>query len=476
MLDFILSKMTWLITSVLVMSFILGFYQVQVDGMSGELLQSTAEEIKSIVAKVDGTRGNLDVNVTFDRYNSYRAFYLPGQIGGDVYEITITESYVRLKQGKKDVAVRFGFNILPMRHPLLGNLSLDALIENESYASYMTFLSDQDFSVAARMTPSGNQNTYIFLQTDIVYSSVGGGGGTDFLKKDVDSPELSEITVSPAALEVHEPVNISIEVKSDMLQRVMIDIDSPDGIFSRSAMMPGSGNLYYFEAAYPMLGDYQYMVWADDDFGRFNFTEYHILTIVDTTPPEISGISDSPDPLEASYSNKITATVTDNFDVQTVKVRIHKQGGGWDYDFTMLAWADDVWTYQRSYYSPGIYNYEITGYDSSGNSKISTTRTFKVVDTTAPTISYITATPSIQYNGGSVIFSAKISDHVSVANVKISIDGTEYTMTEGNNDKWSFSMSFSDSGDHTYRIIAVDQSGNQAASTIKYFTIKEPVT
>ena len=92
MLDFVLSKMTWLVTSILVMSFVIGFYQVQTESIDESMLQSATQEVNRVIKRLEGINGEICVNFTFDRYDSYRAIYLPGTVGGDIYTVAFDAS------------------------------------------------------------------------------------------------------------------------------------------------------------------------------------------------------------------------------------------------------------------------------------------------------------------------------------------------------------------------------------------------
>ena len=132
-------------------------------------------------------------------------------------------------------------------------------------------------------------------------------------------------------------------------------------------------------------GSYNFMVRAKDEAGNIDPTpanrSFKVKT--DTTPPVISDVEDFPDPqIVGGYVN-ITCTVTDDFEVNEVKVII-KYPDATKINVSMSKIGRNTYFKNMSYTLPGIYHYYIWANDTSSNSAKSSTYTFEIEEDTNP--------------------------------------------------------------------------------------------
>ncbi len=99
------------------------------------------------------------------------------------------------------------------------------------------------------------------------------------------------------------------------------------------------------------------------------------------------------------------------------------------------------------------------------------------VDTEAPIITNITATPSLQLTNGSINITATITDNISVYEQKIRITGPagypplNTSMIQNNETNFYYNTTYSIIGTYTYSLWAKDTNNNSATSTTHYFDI-----
>ncbi|RLJ08084.1 MAG: hypothetical protein DRP13_02855, partial [Candidatus Aenigmatarchaeota archaeon] len=104
---------------------------------------------------------------------------------------------------------------------------------------------------------------------------------------------------------------------------------------------------------------------ANDTEGSQNITDVYTLYVQDITPPTVSNTQVSPDFIHRNETVNITATVTDNVDVNTSWSMIGIPGNGYE----NLTMEDNVDLYNLTYKSQktGIYNVTVYANDSYNN-------------------------------------------------------------------------------------------------------------
>ncbi len=473
MLDFVLSKMTWLVTSILIMSFVIGFFQVQTDSIDENLLQGATQEVNRVIKRLDGINGEMTVNFTFDRYYSYRAFYLPGKVDGDIYKFTFYESYMRATSGDMDIPMRFGTNIQPLQIGNQTNVDLEELLENpqNSYVNKLSLYSNQDFGVASRYVEIEGKMTYkvfVFMFTDIVFYSPDDDEGKQLLYGNSEAPSISDVSDDPDPQILDKRVNITVDVEGDNIRRVFCSLTDPDGEKITTTMLKGPGLQYYHETTYTMVGEYSYKVWATDIFDRIDFTDDYTITIKDIEPPDLSNVRINKNPQESGENIIFYVDVLDDHEVAEVYINITSPAGTKSRHMTHTTGKE--WTYSETIIPTGTYSYVFSAIDPSGNWGVTSPYNFIIEDTTPPVISGVSASPNPGTVNETVTFSATVTDLNGVEYVRLVISGVEFEMNLVSGDLYSIDMTFSSAGTVIYKIIARDIPDNVSESP-QYFII-----
>ncbi len=98
--------------------------------------------------------------------------------------------------------------------------------------------------------------------------------------------------------------------------------------------------------------------------------------IHDTTPPQLFDVHDFPDPQQAGGFVNISCYVTDNVQVNTVKVNIDGPNGFTPLNVSMNRGDNNLYFDNRTYTIPGTYTYSIWAIDTIGNQNRSVVSNF----------------------------------------------------------------------------------------------------
>ena len=131
------------------------------------------------------------------------------------------------------------------------------------------------------------------------------------------------------------------------------------------------------------LGELHYIIIAKDNSNNWNNTATKDLTIRDNDLPQITNVKATPNSQEHNRYVNITCDVTDNIEVQTVKVDISGPPGSTHITTTMNKGS---YYYNTSYNIIGTYTYYIWAKDTSNNIVTSSTNTFNIGDSIPPEI------------------------------------------------------------------------------------------
>jgi parallel beta-helix repeat protein len=301
--------------------------------------------------------------------------------------------------------------------------------------------------------------------------------GHSFLIRDITLPSISNVMDIPDPQEVDGNVNVSCDVTDNVeVYGVWVNITLPGGGTQNISMTKGPGDTWHCDTPYPIMGLYDYVLWANDTSGNWNSSWDHSFLIQDTTPPAISNILDDPDPQEILDRVNITCDVTDNVQVYDVWVNISLPGGGL-VNTSMTKGPGDAWYYDAPYTSLGIYDYVIWANDTSENWIGSSSFSFTILDTTLPVISNVIASPDPQEVGDRVNITCEVTDNVKLFNVWIyfNLPGGGFvnvSMTKGVGDTWYNDSIYTLVGIYNYIIWANDTQGNWNFSSGHGFTIQ----
>jgi parallel beta-helix repeat protein len=291
-------------------------------------------------------------------------------------------------------------------------------------------------------------------------------------------PEISNVMATPDPQETGGFVNISCNVTdSDGIKEVWVNITLPSGGSINVSMINGTGNVWFDDSLYSILGVHNYVIWAKDAAGVWNSSSGHTFIIQDTTPPFISNVQNLPSPQEVGGSTNISCDVIDNVGVYGVWLNVSYPSGGFT-NVSMTKGAANQWFYESVYLALGGYTYEIWANDTSNNWGSSSNNNFQIQDTTSPVISNVLDAPDPQLPGGSVNITCDVTDNMSVygAWVNITLPGggsTNVSMIKGAADEWFLDSNYIPLGIYSYTIWANDTEDNWATSSGYSFLIDD---
>jgi hypothetical protein len=241
---------------------------------------------------------------------------------------------------------------------------------------------------------------------------------------DTTDPVISSVQRQPQPQEVHLAVNISAIVTDNyMVQQVVIDILDPLGFLVINTDMGfdvGTGR-YFHTQNFDMVGTYDCNIWARDTMNNQVLAGCD-FDMVDTTLPIISNINNVPDPGEINAPLNISATVTDNYqvDVNNVWLNVLDPFAVPIGNFSMGYAGGDVFFYERSYGLLGLHSFTIWAADVGGL-WASAQAGFLIDDSTPPSITTMTAIPDPQEVYGPVNISAEVTDNDLIDWVRVEV-------------------------------------------------------
>jgi hypothetical protein len=290
-----------------------------------------------------------------------------------------------------------------------------------------------------------------------------------FTIQDTTDPVISSVQRIPQPQEVHLSVNVTAIVTDNyMVQQVVIDILDPLGFLVINTDMSfdsGTGR-YYYEQNYDMVGTYVCLIWARDTMNN-QITEICDFDMVDTTPPQISNIVNTPNPGEVNAPVNISASVTDNYGVLEVWIDIVDPFAVPIGNFSMSTGGGGMYYDERSYSLLGFHSFTIWASDLGGLWS-SAQQGFLVDDNTPPVISGVLETPDPQEVFGSVNISADVTDNYQLSEVKVEVRNPvgglvgNFTMIfDIGTGRWSYEQAYNTNGTFTTAIYARDVRSNE---------------
>jgi hypothetical protein len=301
-------------------------------------------------------------------------------------------------------------------------------------------------------------------------------GPETFTISDTDGPLIDNVLANPHPQENGGNVNITADVTDDIgVDSVWIEIVYPDSSTTNISMEKGTGDEWFFEDDYEELGIFTFTIWAIDTQDNLNLDGPNTFVIVDTDPPELSNILESPDPQDMDEPVTITVNVVDDVGVSEVWIQIRHLNGTW-VNYPMTKGSNDDWEITMEFTDPGIYAYTISANDTQDNWNATNLFGFTIVDTESPKIEDPKVDPNPQFEDSYVNITVNITDNVEIINVWINItapNGTwiNDTMNPGEGDLWYYNTTFVNEGNYTYTIWVEDAGGNTNSSDSEPFTI-----
>lgn len=202
---------------------------------------------------------------------------------------------------------------------------------------------------------------------------------------DNDPPTIAGVSALPSSQEVFGFVNISAEITDNIaMDMVYVNITYPDSS-SENISITGNktGDTYYCNKTYELIGLYSYFIWAKDTASNSDVSSGFTFIIGDMTAPEISNIVLTPsEPLDTDPAFgwvNITCDVIDNVDVNSVYLNITNPDGSWNNVSLNLDVGDSYYHNSSTAFSQaGNYSYHIWADDASNNTVVSSVYNFSM--------------------------------------------------------------------------------------------------
>ncbi|MHA2390720.1 MAG: hypothetical protein ACXAEX_02025 [Promethearchaeota archaeon] len=309
-----------------------------------------------------------------------------------------------------------------------------------------------DFQVTA---PSTEQS--YTLHADAIYRASGSSSyfshGDFILTVEMQNtpPQFSNIIESADPLELGQEETFSVDVTDTetSVSSVLIELESTNYTMSNTI-----GNTYKYKWTPSTTGLKAYVIYANDTNGVWNSTNGN-LSIIDTTPPNISNLSESADPLELGQTETIQIDAIDLSSISQVLIEINSL------NFTMTNIIGSTWEYSNWVpTSTGIKSYTIHANDTEGNLN-SLGDSILVQDTVQPSLTGLTESSDPLELGQTELIQINATDLSGISQVLIEIAAANYTMINAGGSLWEYNSWIpTTTGLKAYTIYANDTKNN----------------
>ncbi|MFQ6012021.1 MAG: PKD domain-containing protein [Thermoplasmata archaeon] len=364
-------------------------------------------------------------------------------------------------------------------HQVLVNVTYDN--ENETEVFTLTLPKAwvlESFWAPSNVTISGlNNNT---VTVDPLGRPPGGPRAVDvFLNATLDTtpPVVSNVSAAPDPQEVFGTVTVTADVTDNSgVDAVWVNITDPSGgtVCNCSMATAGAGT-YTYAVSSGSLGIHNFTVWAQDDAGLFASAAGN-FTIQDTTPPSVGVPSAAPDPQEAGATVSFAVAVSDNSQMDGVTIVIEDPDAIILGNFTMTLEGGE-WSHAQAFTKLGVYTMTVWASDTSGN-VASNGGTFTIMDTIAPQVHNVSASPDPQEVFGSVTVFANVSDNSGIASVWVNVTDPggvtvgNFTMSDLGGGQYSYAAAYGALGTFSFTIWVEDASG-LFSTALGTFTVQD---
>jgi hypothetical protein len=299
---------------------------------------------------------------------------------------------------------------------------------------------------------------------------------------DNTSPEITGVTQTPLTVEYDDTALIECDVSDagSFISSVVLYYRLDLGTWTPQVMANMTGHYSYNIPAQATGTFVEYYVNATDNSDNWAVSGTGSYTVVDNTPPEITGITRTPFTVEYDDSPLIECDVSDPGSF-LASVVIY-------YRFDLGTWTSQVMTNATGHYSYNIpiqstgtfVQYYINATDNADNWAVSSTRSYTVVDNTSPQITGVTQTPlTVEYDD-TVLIECDVSDPGSflasvVLYYQLDSSGTWIPQTMANaTGHYSYNIPAQVTGTFVeYYINATDNAGNWSVSSTDNYTVQD---
>ncbi len=230
------------------------------------------------------------------------------------------------------------------------------------------------------------------------------------------------------------------------------------------------------------VSDLSYFFYAEDSYGNGNTSSSSSVTVLDNDLPEISNISATPQTQEVGGYVNITAEVTDNIGVNSVFLNITFPDSSYENISITANVSGNTYYCNQTFSQYGSHNYSLWASDEGNNELTSTANSFIIGDFSPPSISNVNIATSTPLDTdpafGWVNISCQVVDNVVVTQVYLNITNPDESWNNismslaGLDDYYlNLSTAFSEVGNYSYLIWAVDNDFNSQSSTSSVFSM-----
>jgi hypothetical protein len=282
---------------------------------------------------------------------------------------------------------------------------------------------------------------------------------------DIQKPIISNVAVIPSTQEVNGYVYISSMIyDNNEVYGAWVKITDPLGFIIDNISMEfdSSSGKYYFNSTYSEPGNYYFTIWTNDSSNNSaSMSGIFEIIEIDTIPPNIVNVQAMPSPAELGRELNISATISDNVEIDGVWLQIFGPDGTEQENFTLFKFGHASYWCKKVYPDLGIHTYKIWAKDTNENWRV-IEGAFVIQDTTSPQID--AGSNHIVSQGGIVTFDgSSSSDNDVIENYTWSFNYDGETISlYGINPSFKFGVI----GNYTITLTVDDPSGNLASTSI----------
>jgi len=302
------------------------------------------------------------------------------------------------------------------------------------------------------------------------------------------------INITPIA-DVNQSSIITVSATvtdNGLISSVIAEITKPDSAVNVTLTDPDKDTVYegiFTETS--QTGNIQVRVTATDAGNNSAYT-YSTFKVLDTEKPRLNSLKVEPLVTRAGTNFTVTADVTDNSAVDSVKGNITKPQG---YELLSLEPPNPYFAVFMNSTTKGVYSCYVIANDTSGNTLYSYTQpsgvvNFSVTDYDLPVIHWINLTEEVNASD-TVEIIVNVTDSSGIlfvyAEVTTPRNNTYTVMLEGTPHRGNFSDTW-EAGSYLVDVTAVDLAGNSSsyltgftagdciAPVINYFVVDQSLT
>lgn len=304
---------------------------------------------------------------------------------------------------------------------------------------------------------------------------------TNFTVVDQIPPNITILGCSPDPVDFGNNVTCNATIQDFATDSVTAIIQSPTGATFNATVQNVTNNYFFTFTNITEIGEYN-ITWEANDTSANTATAQDNFTVQEIKPPEVFNLTATPPVVNQTDTVNITANVTDNFNLSTVRANITKSDGT-----SIIANMTQSGGLFRANFTPtatdplGTYNITILANDTAGNLNNTERTNFTVTDGILPIITIVSPGTATFVPGTTINVIINVTDNINISTVKANItlpDGNVTALNLTNTTATSFRANFTNTsqlGSYLLQASANDTSNNLNTAS-RTFTIATPPT